>query len=118
MTENNDFFIPIERAATFPWQSHALWFYSQMVRWGMVTHCKTNMEKARHSYRPDLYRKALAPLGVSLPAANSKVEGALPQPTAVGATAEAVILGPDGFFDDRVFDPDRLDEYLAQSSSV
>src|SRR5690606_12641711 len=27
-----DFFQPHSRAATFPWQSHALWFYSQMVR--------------------------------------------------------------------------------------
>ena len=33
-----DFFIPLAKAATFPWKSHALWFYSQMVRWGQVGH--------------------------------------------------------------------------------
>ncbi len=31
-----DFFVPHAQAATFPWKSHALWFYSQMVRWGQV----------------------------------------------------------------------------------
>ena len=33
-----DFFVPFAKAATFPWKSHALWFYSQMVRWGQVAH--------------------------------------------------------------------------------
>jgi two-component system, oxyanion-binding sensor len=28
----DDFFIPLGKAATFPWKSHALWFYTQMVR--------------------------------------------------------------------------------------
>ena len=27
-----DFFSPFARSATFPWKSHAAWFYSQMVR--------------------------------------------------------------------------------------
>ena len=31
-----DFFIPLAKAATFPWKSHALWFYSQMVRWRQI----------------------------------------------------------------------------------
>ena len=31
-----DFFIPFARAATFPWKSHAVWFYSQIVRWGQA----------------------------------------------------------------------------------
>ena len=37
-----DFFVPFAKAATFPWKSHALWFYSQMVRWGQVQHTPEN----------------------------------------------------------------------------
>ena len=72
-----DFFVPFAKAATFPWKSHALWFYTQMVRWGQVAHTPENEAIARETYRPDLYRAALKPLGVALPGANAKVEGAL-----------------------------------------
>lgn len=107
-----DFFQPHARAATFPWQSHALWFYSQMVRWGYVDHSAANAETARRSFRPDIYRSALSGFGVAVPSANSKVEGALARTTAVGASSQVLYLGPDGFFDGAVFDPDRLDAYI------
>ena len=108
-----DFFVPFAKAATFPWKSHALWFYSQMVRWGQVQHSAGNANIARETYRPDLYRSALKPLGVALPAANAKVEGALPSPTPVGSAGASLTLGPDGFFDGTLFDPDQLDSYIA-----
>ena len=107
-----DFFVPLARGATFPWKSHALWFYTQMVRWGQVAHTAENEAVARETYRPDLYRAALKPLGVPLPAANSKVEGALKAPTPVGASGATLTLGPDGFFDGGLFDPDRVAEYI------
>jgi two-component system, oxyanion-binding sensor len=113
----DDFFVPFERAATFPWQSHALWLYSQMVRWGHVSHSAANADLARQSYRPDLYRAALKPLGVAMPGANSKVEGALLMPTAVGASGSGIVLGPDGFFDGQVFDPSKLEAYLTKQSA-
>lgn len=108
-----DFFIPHARAATFPWTSHALWFYSQMVRWGHVPHSDENAARAAASYRPDLYRAAIAPLGVPVPSANAKVEGALLRPTPVGVTRGMLSLGPDGFFDGQVFDPALIDLYIA-----
>jgi NitT/TauT family transport system ATP-binding protein len=108
-----DFFVPFAKAATFPWKSHALWFYSQMVRWGQVAHTPENAATARETYRPDIYRAALKPLGIALPAANAKVEGALRGPTPVGSTGASLTLGPDGFFDGALFDPDRLDQYIA-----
>jgi two-component system, oxyanion-binding sensor len=108
-----DFFVPFAKAATFPWKSHALWFYSQMVRWGQVQHTPENANTARETYRPDLYRSALTPLGVALPAANAKVEGALLSPTPVGSAGASLTLGPDGFFDGALFDPDKLDAYIA-----
>lgn len=107
-----DFFIPFAKAATFPWRSHALWFYSQMVRWGQIAHTAPNAAIARETYRPDLYRSALKPLGVALPPANAKVEGALQSPTPVGSAGASLTLGPDGFFDGAMFDPDELDLYI------
>ncbi|MGX9575843.1 CmpA/NrtA family ABC transporter substrate-binding protein [Mesorhizobium sp. f-mel] len=108
-----DFFLPFGKAANFPWKSHALWFYTQMVRWGQIKHSAAPMALARDTYRPDLYRAALKPLGVALPGANAKVEGALTAATPVGSAGASLVLGPDGFFDGRIFDPDRIDDYLA-----
>lgn len=114
----DDFFLPFDKAANFPWKSHALWFYTQMVRWGHVVHTPDNLAIARDCYRPDLYRSALKPLGVALPGANAKVEGALKVATAVGATGAGLVLGPDGFFDGQIFDPDEIDAYIARLKSV
>lgn len=109
----DDFFVFHRNLANFPWQSHALWFYSQMVRWKQVASSAWAEAAAKAVYRPDLYRKALAPLGVALPVADSKLEGALEQPTPVSSPAGPLFLGPDRFFDGRVFDPDKVDRYLA-----
>lgn len=106
-----DFMIPFKRAATFPWQSHALWFYSQMVRWGQISHCEKNMQLAKQAYRPDLYRAALKDTDAIIPSANMKVEGALVSETAVGSTGR-LTLGPDGFFDGKIFDPDKVEDYI------
>src|SRR4029079_8887301 len=108
-----EFFVPFARAATFPWKSHALWFYSQMVRWGQVLHTAENASIARETYRPDLYRAALKPLVIALPVANAKVEGALQSPTPVGSAGASLTVRPDGFFDGGLFDPDELDRYIA-----
>ncbi|TJU95406.1 MAG: ABC transporter substrate-binding protein [Mesorhizobium sp.] len=113
----DDFFVPFDKAANFPWKSHALWFYTQMVRWGHVAHTPDNLAIARDCYRPDLYRAALKPLGVALPGANSKVEGALKAATAVGATGAGLVLGPDGFFDGQIFDPDQIEAYVEKQKS-
>lgn len=114
----DDFFIPFAKAATFPWKSHALWFYTQMVRWGQVRHDKSHGAIARETYRPDLYRSALRPLGVALPGANAKVEGALEVATPVGSAGASLTLGPDRFFDGALFDPDKIDAYIAAQSPV
>jgi two-component system, oxyanion-binding sensor len=112
MVSVDDFFIPFDKAATFPWKSHALWFYTQMVRWGQIRHSKPNEAIARDTYRPDIYRAALQPLGVALPGANAKVEGALGKATPVGSAGASLTLGPDGFFDGGLFDPDEIDAYI------
>lgn len=99
-------------AASFPWTSHALWFFSQMVRWDEAELSDANVRIARHTYRPDIYRRALASLGTLLPSANAKVEGALRVDTGVGSPSGRLILGKDGFFDDMIFDPDLIAPYI------
>jgi NitT/TauT family transport system ATP-binding protein len=111
-TRDIDYIVFDRHAATFPWQSHALWLYSQMVRWGQTPHDAERAETARMSYRPDIYRRAVKGMGLSLPSASMKVEGALTEPTPVGSPAGDLVLGPDGFFDGRRFDPDALDDYI------
>ncbi|HEY9012297.1 MAG TPA: CmpA/NrtA family ABC transporter substrate-binding protein [Devosia sp.] len=111
-----DAFVPYERAANFPWTSHALWFYSQMVRWGEVGHSPLRAEIAALTFRPDIYRAALAPLKVAVPLADSRVEGSLQAPAAVPGTQGSVTIGPDGFFDGKVFDPAAIDTYIASQA--
>jgi ABC-type nitrate/sulfonate/bicarbonate transport system substrate-binding protein len=96
-----DFYVPASHAATFPWVSHALWFYSQMVRWQQVAFDASHVAQVRATYRPDLYRLALSKAASDVPTIDSKVEGAHQ-------------YGPDGFFDARRFDPDDLLNYLRE----
>ncbi|MDE2049773.1 MAG: ABC transporter substrate-binding protein [Gammaproteobacteria bacterium] len=90
---HTDFFLPASRWATFPWTSHALWYYTQMVRWRQVELVAEHPALAAGTYRPDIYRAALAPLGVELPREDGKVE----------------LL-----FDNRVFDPSDLVGWLCR----
>ena len=69
-----DFFVPASHQATFPWVSHALWIYTQMVRWRQVEFSAEHEAAVRKTYRPDLYRAALARLDADIPATDFKVE--------------------------------------------
>jgi ABC-type nitrate/sulfonate/bicarbonate transport system substrate-binding protein len=71
---NVDFFAPSRGHANFPWISHALWFYEQMVRWGQVEHSDKHLPAVRATYRPDLYRAAVAGLSTDIPIADVRVE--------------------------------------------
>lgn len=103
-----DYYVPYAYAANFPWQSHALWFYAQMVRWGEVGYSSEQARRAADSFRPDLYRAALAPLAIALPSENSRLEQTRPSRTVEGLT-----MGAEGFFDGRTFDPAQLESYIA-----
>jgi NitT/TauT family transport system ATP-binding protein len=69
-----DFHFMARHHATFPWVSHALWFYSQMLRWRQIEVAVGDISVVRNTYRPDIYRRALAPLKLQLPTADSKIE--------------------------------------------
>jgi len=102
-----------QSAATFPWTSFAAWFYSQMVRWGETEMSAEGYARAQATYRPDLHRAALNSLRVPLPIANAKIEGSMSIGAAVPSTVGRLCLAPDRFFDGGIFDPDRIEQYLA-----
>jgi len=83
-----DFFVPYAGGANSPDPAHALWFYSQMVRWGQIEASAGSARIAAASYRPDLYRNAVpAP---SMPSRDSR------------------------FFDGRPFDVAAPETYIAE----
>jgi two-component system, oxyanion-binding sensor len=96
-------------AASFPWRSHALWFLSQMLRWGQIGPEIDLAAVARSVYRPDLFRLAAADLGEPAPLIDEKVEGA----HAEAWSLDGVAMAPDLFMDGRIFDPQSPDEYAA-----
>ncbi|HEY8575273.1 MAG TPA: CmpA/NrtA family ABC transporter substrate-binding protein [Devosia sp.] len=112
------FFIPHASAANLPWRSHALWYYTQMVRWCDVVPSDAAAAIAQASFRPDLFRRALAPLGVSLPLTDSKVEGARAKEQAIPGSLGAIPMLPDRFFDGQIFDPTDIQTYLEQQAQL
>jgi NitT/TauT family transport system ATP-binding protein len=109
-----NFYMTARHAATFPWTSHALWFYSQMVRWRQIQYAHEHLPLVRATYRPDLYRLALAPLGVELPLEDTKIEGQSTQARFLASISGSLPYGPDGFFDGKAFDPELLSDYHAE----
>lgn len=109
-----DFMFQHREAANFPWRSQAAWLYSQMLRWEHREYDAAEAAAATATFRPDLYRTALAGSGAPLPGASSKIEGALDEPIGAGSTQGRLMLGSDRFFDGRAFDPDDIPGYLAQ----
>ena len=90
-------------AATFPWRSHALWFLEQMARWDLIGDVDRHALAAR-VYRSDIYRAAVAPLGLSVPLADVKNEGAHDTAWQLEAAPAAIAMGPDSFCDQAVFE--------------
>jgi NitT/TauT family transport system ATP-binding protein len=108
-----DFMLFSREATAFPWRSQALWIYSQLVRWKMVEHSADHAALAGAVFRPDIFRRAMADTDMPLPGASMKVEGAVASPLAVGSKRGGLTLGPDRFFDGRLFDPERIEDFLA-----
>lgn len=109
-------------AANFPWRSHALWLMTQMIRWGQVRTSFDLDRLAAQVYRPDLYRRSVAGLGIEVPIMDRKWEGgrAPLAATALDRTAPESMSHPQDrhppiggtFFGDETFDPDAALAYL------
>jgi NitT/TauT family transport system ATP-binding protein len=111
LTRIADYMCFSRHSANFPWKSHALWFYSQMVRWKQIEPSQTSAEIARNTYRPDIYRDAVSSLGIDVPLADAKIERTTEAIT--DSKTGAVMFSAEGFFDGRVFDPEDVDAYVA-----
>ncbi len=105
-------------AATFPWRSHALWFLSEMRRWGLIDDRVDRRALAALVYRPDLYRTALASLGEPAPLADWKHEGAHDAPWTLEAAPTPIPMPPDRFCDGAVFDPEAVSSMPASTKSM
>lgn len=105
----SDFNVFFRYAATFPWVSHAQWFISQMYRWGQIGEVLNIRQVAGNIYRPDLYRQAAQLLGIPCPLEDEKVEGC----HAGKWILDGIEMGRDLFFDDSLFNPDNVVDYIA-----
>jgi len=94
-----------DKSANFPWRSQAAWIATRLAQWHDLEP-EAARDAARSCFRSDLYRAALSPLGVDLPGASEKIEGAMAHETAVASSRGQMILGPDRFFDGAEFDID------------
>jgi nitrate/nitrite transport system substrate-binding protein len=99
-----DFHVFHRYAANFPWTSHAEWILAQMLRWGQLRQPLDIKAAAASVYKPKLYRRAAAVLGVECPPFDHKQEGLHEQPWLLATSTDSFTLGPDRFFDGRVFD--------------
>jgi ABC-type nitrate/sulfonate/bicarbonate transport system substrate-binding protein len=103
--------------ASYPWRSHALWFASQMLRWGQIGPEVDLPALAQRVYRPEAWREAAADLGLPVPLVDEKVEGAHPGPWMLEEATAPIRMGPDIFFDARPFDAAQAAGY-AESFAI
>lgn len=102
---SQDYLVYNRYSASFPWRSHALWFLTQMLRWGQIGPEVDIRAVADAVYRPDLFRKAAASLGQAAPLVDDKAEGGHDGPWVLDLATAPIPMAPDAFFDGRIFDP-------------
>jgi len=90
-----DYFTFHRGFANYPRPNHALWIYSQMIRWGQAEFSVDGSRAAASAYRPDLYRAAL---------------GTGPSEPDIGIEGDS---DSDRFMDGHVFDSWKLPDYVA-----
>lgn len=107
-----DFNVFHRYAANFPWRSHALWFLTQMLRWGQITRPIDLRAVAEEVYRPQVYREAAAALGSPSPGSDYKTEGKHVAGWKLYDGQVSLPMGADRFLDGGIFDPSELVGYL------
>jgi nitrate/nitrite transport system substrate-binding protein len=101
-------------AANFPWRSQAVWYLTQMVRWGQLDRPVDLGAVAAAAFRPDLFREAAGDLGVPCPASDHKPEGVHAGPWTLEGGDAPLAMGADLFVDGRRFDPADPVAYLRE----
>jgi len=103
--ERTDLLIFHRHAANFPWRSQALWYQSQMARWGQGPVSGDPLRCAEAVFRSDLYRLAALELGLPVPLTDTKVEGVHAGPWSLTEATQPIAMGQDLLFDGSRFDP-------------
>ncbi|MEL7199819.1 MAG: CmpA/NrtA family ABC transporter substrate-binding protein [Pseudomonadota bacterium] len=104
--EAEGFNIFFDKFAGYPYYSDAIWYLSQMRRWGQIAEDKDDQwyfDTAKAVYRPDLY----------LAAANELVEDGVIPATSVPET-DGFRGEQTGFIDGITYDGSKPNEYLAK----
>ncbi|MFO7602998.1 MAG: CmpA/NrtA family ABC transporter substrate-binding protein [Gammaproteobacteria bacterium] len=107
-----DFNVFYRYAANFPWLSHAVWFLSQMIRWGHIQQPLDVAAVASHIYRPDIYRQAVTSIGLKLPNVDYKEEGVHAHGWEWPDQELGLKMGADYFFDHARFRASEIITYL------
>lgn len=107
-----DFNVFYHYAANYPWVSHAVWFMTQMIRWGQLNKPTNLLRAAREIYRPDIYIEATRELGLPRPNTDIKQEGAHNTPWLLEPSTAPIPMGADCFFDGKIFDSEQAIDYL------
>jgi nitrate/nitrite transport system substrate-binding protein len=100
-------------AANFPWRSHAIWFLSQMLRWGEVSDPSVIDDIAKSVYRPEGYRTAAKSLGMPFPVDDIKTEGTHESAWEMPVDNQSLTMGADRFMDGREFVSDDVTAYVS-----
>ncbi|HDP89538.1 MAG TPA: nitrate ABC transporter substrate-binding protein, partial [Thioalkalivibrio sp.] len=106
-----DFNVFFRYNATYPYYSDAIWYLTQMRRWGQISDQKPDswyMDIARKVYRPDVYAEAAKEL---------IAEGRLDADDFPDFDTETGFRPPQaGFIDGVVYDGTRPNDYLGKLS--
>lgn len=105
-----DFNVFFRHFATYPYYSDAIWYLTQMRRWGQISEAKSDnwyMETAKKVYRPDIYMKAAQAL-----IAEGKVSAADFPP----ATEDGFRDPQSDFIDGVTYDGKHPNDYLNKFS--
>jgi len=112
-----DFNVFHRHQANFPWRSHAVWFLTQMYRWGQIEAPMDMGLVARQVYRPELYRQAAKSLGIVAPGIDDKPEGIHRGAWKLEGPGKPLSLGQDLFFDGKAFNAHDPVGYLTAQKS-
>ena len=108
-----DFNVFNRYSANYPWRSHALWFLSQMERWGQSLYGYSPVEIAQYVYQPEVFKEAARRVGMPYPEDDYKTEGAHAEQWMLKTSAGEIAMGSDKFMDGRTFNADELESYSA-----
>lgn len=104
-----DFNVFFREHATYPYYSDAIWYLTQMRRWGQIPEGKPDswyMDIAKQVYRPDIYRQAAEEL---------IAEGKMKASDFPDFASETGFKAPDNHFIDGVtYDGHKPNDYLKQ----